>query len=152
MGRGMQETNERSRQESGNVGSIVPSPARFCKGREGGCNKHIGKGRQDGVRKVSPDGRTDGWTHGWTCNVKVPPFGSGLCRYSGRPPARLPPPRRTYGGQRVRNGNHKRQFASLFSPFPAAPLLFSLPPPLAPQLSITLFSAPAPTPRPVSCI
>lgn len=32
MGRGMQETNERSRQESGNVESIVPSPARFCKG------------------------------------------------------------------------------------------------------------------------
>lgn len=59
MGRGMQETNERSRQESGNVGSIVPSPARFCKGREGGCYKHIGKGRQDGVRKVSPDGRLD---------------------------------------------------------------------------------------------
>lgn len=59
MGRGMQETNERSRQESGNVGSIVPSPARFCKGREGGCYKLIGKGRQDGVRKVSPDGRTD---------------------------------------------------------------------------------------------
>lgn len=32
MGRGMRETNERSRQESGNVESIVPSPARFCQG------------------------------------------------------------------------------------------------------------------------
>lgn len=61
MGRGMQETNERSRQESGNVESIVPSPARFCKDwdvgedrREGGGvggYQRRGKGGETGCEK-----------------------------------------------------------------------------------------------------
>lgn len=53
MGKGMQETNECSRQESGNVETIVPPPQDSA---GGGC-KHIGReGR--GVRKVTPERQT----------------------------------------------------------------------------------------------
>ncbi len=47
MGKGMQETNECSRQESGNVGeTIVPPPQDSARS---GC-KHIGRERRWGVK------------------------------------------------------------------------------------------------------
>lgn len=50
MGKGMQETNECSRQESGNVETVVPPPQDSAGSR---C-KRIGRG----VRKISPETQT----------------------------------------------------------------------------------------------
>lgn len=49
MGRGMQETNERSRQESGNAESIVPSPRKVLRG-VGWDGMSDGGGRDGGSR------------------------------------------------------------------------------------------------------
>lgn len=112
----------------GMLGALFPPPRDSARGGGGVAINSEGRGGRTACEKSHlTDGRTVGPA---TSKSRLLVLGSAGTA-AGRqlvPPPPSNPSRRTYGGQRVRNGNHKRQFASLFSPFPAAPLLFSLPP------------------------